>query len=213
MSDTVSEKQFFDEAKSGDLLLFRGNNAGQFAIRAATSSEYDHVAMILKFDSDPNEVYLVEAVGNRGVTYNKWANIRKHIGTDKFYGKLVFRSIIHGPDYLGDMNMADCLSEVIGNKYEIGGGKLMRSETIKIDKKSKNKYVEEGRTFFCSELIAKIFKVIGTIEDDDISCAQYYPHNFTARGDSFLKLTKGTSIGPELQILIDKEDEDNWENK
>ena len=79
---------------------------------------------------------------------------------------------------------------------------------MKLDKNSKNKYVEEGRTFFCSELIAKIFKVIGTIEDDEISCAQYYPHNFTARGDSFLKLTKGTTIGPELQILIDKEEEE-----
>ncbi len=27
-------------------------------------------------------------------------------------------------------------------------------------------FVEEGRTFFCSELIAKAYKVLGVIEDD-----------------------------------------------
>ena len=73
--------------------MFRGNNKGQLMIRALTGSEYDHVAMVLVFESDPNEVYLVEAVGNKGVSYNKWGNIRDHIGTDKFYAKLVFRHI------------------------------------------------------------------------------------------------------------------------
>jgi hypothetical protein len=32
-------------------------------------------------------------------------------------------------------------------------------------------FVEEDRTFFCSELIAKAFKVLGVIEDDEKSCA------------------------------------------
>ena len=31
--------------------------------RFYTSSYFDHVAMVLKFDTDENEVYLVEATG------------------------------------------------------------------------------------------------------------------------------------------------------
>ena len=45
-----------------------------------------------------------------------------------------------------------------------------------------NKLIEDDRTFFCSELAAKSFKFLGIIEDDDISCAQYYPHHFSALG-------------------------------
>jgi hypothetical protein len=38
-------------------------------------------------------------------------------------------------------------------------------------KSSSPMFVEEDRTFFCSELIAKAFKVLGVIEDDEKSCA------------------------------------------
>ena len=43
----------------------------------------DHVAMILKFESDPHEVYFVEATSNRGVSISKWSGIRKFVG--EFY--------------------------------------------------------------------------------------------------------------------------------
>lgn len=35
---------------------------------------------------------------------------------------------------------------------------------------SKNELIAEDRTFFCSELVAKAFKILGIIEDDDMSC-------------------------------------------
>ena len=31
--------------------------------------------------------------------------------------------------------------------------------------------VDESRTFFCSELVAKAFKVAGVLEDDDTACS------------------------------------------
>lgn len=88
--DTFSEDQFLNECETGDLLLFRGNLSGPLLIRSVTHSEYDHVAMVIKLMFNP-EVYFVEAVGDRGVSYNKWSNIRKHIGADKFYAKLSWR--------------------------------------------------------------------------------------------------------------------------
>ena len=36
--------------------------------------------MILKFDSDKDEVYYLEATSNRGVAISKWASTRKFVG-------------------------------------------------------------------------------------------------------------------------------------
>jgi len=90
-NDGFSEDQFIENANTGDILLFRGSMGGQQLIRAVTFSEYDHVAMILKFDQEPDEVYFIEATGNRGVVLNKWTYLKPHIGNGKFYEKLVYR--------------------------------------------------------------------------------------------------------------------------
>ena len=50
-------------------------------------------------------------------------------------------------------------------------------------------FVEEDRTFFCSELIAKAYKVLGIIEDDKASC-KYYPGSFSSKSTS-LKFVQG----------------------
>jgi hypothetical protein len=41
--------------------------------------------MVLKFDLDQNEIYILEAVGNRGVALNKWEYLRPHVGGNNFY--------------------------------------------------------------------------------------------------------------------------------
>lgn len=62
--------------------------------------------------------------------------------------------------------------------------------------------IAEDRTFFCSELVAKAFKIIKVIEDDDISCTSYFPAHFGAKHDGKLKLTPGTTIESEMQIIV-----------
>lgn len=52
-------------------------------------------------------------------------------------------------------------------------------------------------------MCAKAFKVLGIMENDDVSCSLFYPHHFTALGDDGLNLTKGTLIEPEMQIVTD----------
>lgn len=47
--DNMSEKQFLNKANTGDLLLFRGSQAGSMITRTLTGSHFDHVAMVLKF--------------------------------------------------------------------------------------------------------------------------------------------------------------------
>ena len=49
--DRISESQFRDMACTGDLLLFTGKNMTSKVQRSLTRSEYDHVAMILRYNS------------------------------------------------------------------------------------------------------------------------------------------------------------------
>ena len=65
---------------------------------------------------------------------------------------------------------------------------------------------EKDRTFFCSELVAKAFKILGIIEDNKKSSAKYFPGNFTTKSESTLNVTKGTSIETELIVIVDRND-------
>ena len=71
--------------------MFRGSRAASGFVRTFTNSHFDHVAMVLKFDNDQNDVYMVEATANLGVALNKWSLLRDHIGKEKFWAKIVFR--------------------------------------------------------------------------------------------------------------------------
>jgi hypothetical protein len=62
-------------------------------------------------------------------------------------------------------------------------------------------FVEEDRTFFCSELIAKAYKVLGIIEDDK-ACCKYYPGSFSSKSSS-LKFVHGMQLEPELNIIVE----------
>ena len=41
--------------------------------------------------------------------------------------------------------------------------------------------VEKGRTFFCSELIAKAYKVSGIMESTDQACTNFLPASFSTK--------------------------------
>ena len=86
------------------------------------------------------------------------------------------------------------LESVEGKSYSISADKLLKTKTKRV-------LDEEERTFFCSELVAKAFKTLEILEDDDISCTQFYPHHFSQNGQAFLNLRSEVEIGPELQII------------
>lgn len=45
-------------------------------IRTYTKSEFDHAAMVLKFGSEPNEVFFIEATSNLGVQLKRWSGMK-----------------------------------------------------------------------------------------------------------------------------------------
>lgn len=81
----------------------------------------------------------------------------------------------------------------------MSGNKLLKQKTMKISEENKKSdmLISDDRTFFCSELVAKAFKVLGVIENDEISCSKFFPSHFSSKGEDFLNLTKNTTIESE----------------
>ena len=92
------------------------------------------------------------------------------------------------------------LKEAVGNRYGISTSKLLfQRNTIKPKKGS---YIDDDRTFFCSELVAKAYKVLGIMQDDGRASSTYYPSSFSNKGNA-LKFLPGCDLGPELNIVVD----------
>lgn len=95
-------------------------------IRTFTGSQFDHIALLLKFETDEDEIFIVDASGNLGVSLNKWSSLKTHIGPNKFYERAVFRHIdFDRNDQMVD-NLECFLREAIGQKYGLNVGKMMR---------------------------------------------------------------------------------------
>ena len=84
------------------------------------------------------------------------------------------------------------LEEAVGNKYGMSTNKLLfQRQTIK---SKTGKYIDFDRTFFCSELVAKAYKILGIIENDTKACSSYYPSSFSSEKND-LKLLPGALLG------------------
>ena len=70
--------------------------------------------MILKFESEPSDVFLIEATGNRGVALSRWDFIRDHIGAGQFYKKVIFRHLEFDRSNEMIENLETFLKEAVG---------------------------------------------------------------------------------------------------
>lgn len=178
--DSISEPRFLKMADTGDLLLFKANNSSAAFTRAITNGAFDHVAIILKFEGE-NEIYFVDATAQNGVALNKWTDITKYYGPGLFYQSVVYRHVnFHRSEsVLGDLEMF--FRSSIGLDYGLEASKIIRKNTIS-NRGQQVELVHQARTFFCSELVAKAFKVAGVLQDDDTACSRFMPSSFSAKG-------------------------------
>ena len=78
------------------------------------------------------------------------------------------------------------LKEAVGNRYGISTSKLLfHRNTVK---PKKGNYIDDDRTFFCSELVAKAYKILDIMQDDGRSSSVFYPSSFSIKSGA-LKLT------------------------
>jgi hypothetical protein len=193
--------EFQKFADNGDLMLFRSKNIGTKLQRAVTRSQFDHVGMIVLWETshDVNTVYLLEAVSDEGVRLVEFIpNIDWYF---EVYDQIVYRplqNVERNEDLLGGLD--EHLEEVLGKKYSISLKKLWR-HSINL-KNSEGRFTEHvDRTFQWAELVAKMYKVLGLLSPEEHS-GKYLPVHFTDKKE--INLLRG-KFGP--QCVIKNEDQ------
>jgi len=81
-----------------------------------------------------------------------------------------------------------------------------------IVRREKKGYIDEDRTFFCSELVAKTFKVCGIMENTEGSCANFFPGHFGSEKWT-IPLAKDIKVVQERTIVKHFEEEEKPEEK
>ncbi|CDW88955.1 ph domain-containing protein [Stylonychia lemnae] len=190
--DRISEEQFLRQADIGDVLLFRGNNFGAKITRGFTQSKFgktidnklhslvDHVALILKFDAEPDELFFLDATSNL-IQQCSYSLVFRHLYCDR------------SEDFL--MKLETFIRTVVGNRFEISLKKLFfQRKTVAQDM--------DKRQFFCSELVTKSYKELGLVETEKSSC-RFFPHDFSKDGK--IAMTGDNKLGDEMLIEFDEE--------
>jgi len=71
--------------------------------------------MCVKFDSEPNEIFIIEATGNLGVHFKRFSSTIKHLGG--FYSKLALRRFDFNRKDEHLIKLDGFIKEALGKKY------------------------------------------------------------------------------------------------
>ena len=77
-------------ADTFDILLLQIDSKEWKENREKTKCEFDHMAMVLKFESWPNEVFVLTSLPKQGVVIQPWSDLRKLTST---YSKIAIRHL------------------------------------------------------------------------------------------------------------------------
>ena len=89
------------------------------------------------------------------------------------------------------------VARTLGKGFELTLGKLFQfNSTLK-----RSEQEEQAKTYFCSELVARLYKEMGLL-DPEKSSTQYYPVDFSDSGNLKLKLPD-SSLGNEVYLSFD----------
>ena len=127
-NNLISEAQFLEDASLGDVILLQTNNSDCKRLRALTWSEYDHIALVLKYGGDTN-IYLYEAVGDIGVRINTWQMLRQQVGPGKFYSHVTYRHVNFDRNPRVARDFAEFMESTLGLKYELTAAKILRRKS------------------------------------------------------------------------------------
>lgn len=179
--------------------------------------------MVLKFGTEPDDIFFIEATGNQGVSIKRYSGMKHTIGS--FYKKIVLRHLEwERPDSALDV-LEQFIEEAQQCSYDLSFNKLRKRATINLDKqarqrlveeqksasassvadetanKEKVRLIEEGRGFICSELVMKAYKCVGLIQSDE-ACSNWLPGDMT-QAKNKMNLCTGASLGPEELFLTE----------
>jgi len=212
----MSDDDFRGCAECGDLLLFRGTGGRCQLIRCVTTGRYDHVALVLRSQSD--NLLVLESTGTDGVALTPWKNFVGW-GWHKCYQRIAFRKVYFKRDHTQMQKLQEYVYSILGARYSLTYDKVFKkSKSFSFDSQGFENTPEHVRnqlgdgvdvsdrssvpgpeTFFCSELVAACLKRCGVLEGTRAS-ATYWPSSFSQHDMESLPLHEGVHIGPEQTL-------------
>ena len=163
----------------------------------------------------------MEATGNIGVGLKRFSGMKQALGS--FYKKIVIRHLEwERPDGALE-KLEQFVNEVQGAQYQFKISQLAKRQTVNFDstkykshEESKNqtreasnsevqrqlRLTEEGRGYFCSELVVKAFKVCGILAEElkEEASSNFLPGDLASEKD-LLKLIPEAKLGREQLIF------------
>ncbi|CAD8197830.1 unnamed protein product [Paramecium pentaurelia] len=178
--ERILDPQILAQAQTGDLLIFRTRGTLQNLQRSITRSDYDHIVMFLKNPwEDP---MLFESSNQYGVisfSYKRFVKAKSY----KNYEKILYKPLLNVSE--NDRLLMYAYAEAqIGKGYSLSMMKFFKKST--------------RQNFFCSELIAYIYQLMGFIPETE-KCCSFLPGNFTDE-DKRLDLLKSAQLGPDYIV-------------
>jgi hypothetical protein len=171
----------------GDVVMFSTKGPVGKVTRVFTSSDYDHLGIVYKVDAA--KVWIVESVDVRGVcvtrfcVFTQWSHM---------YHRIAIRRLRGPPNLLRRVRrrLRDDMCGIVGAEF---GMFRPKKYVEKLDSLSLAD-AKKQKSFFCSELVAWLFKRAGLLRPSMESC-MYTPASFAVpRG---MVLQKGFSLSDE----------------
>ena len=208
---------FLKYVDTGDIILFtcRGssfNFLGPHLTRTVTNSPFDHIAIILRFGDQVKDLYILEAVGDKGVRIASWYTLRCELYEEGFFEKLVTRKLLYDmtPEKLTDLDIFR--RNVVGKSYGLTATKLLFDQPSEVQfdnqctrESQHHANIGQDRRFFCSELIAKAFKVLEVMKNPEKGSNNYFPGSFGLHCKIENELRDEVAMGPPINILLNSD--------
>lgn len=190
----VDYLKFLKWAKTGDVIIFRGNECPARCQRCFTQADYDHVGLFIKKEQG---LFVFESTSKDGVKLRPWIEFVVYFW-NLLYEKMVYRElIIELPEKEKiQENINKKVLEFVDltqyKKYRLKGCGLCFAEVMK-EYEKKNEW-DKSKGFFCSQLVAGAYYMAGIMPYVSDTRA-YLPGAFSRDGN--LPLEKGFRLGPE----------------
>lgn len=186
------------ELTEGDIVLFKGKQAHDGAIRCCTASEFNHVGVIVE-NGGELEIFEATAAGVCTVPLNfyidsyYWSHMRSH------FHKVVVRKV-SGPSGRGITKAMR--AELVRYQEEMIGRRFKANPVTYMKALLEIKHKEDMRSVFCSQLVSGAYKRMGLLHPDK-SASAYFPRDFSQERTADLPLIHGARLGRELTVRFD----------
>eukprot|EP00347_Sterkiella_histriomuscorum_P001620 403371331 len=192
-TNRLNVQKFMQTVDTGDILLFQSKAMASKVQRMLTRSDYDHIALLIKYDN--SKIVIFESLRDQGVQvcqWDKFINMNWH----DMYHKIVYRKLFFPRTKMFHEGLEDFMKQSIGKRFKINAAKLLRQ---KCDSDN-SQIIKDDKGYFCSELVASAYKRLGIL-DQERAASKYWPGDFSQENaNSQSQFRNGAYLGEQYTI-------------